>query len=215
MKSKKGVIISVCAASSVLLITGLLVYAYFTSLDVRNNELTIADNTAVIAERFSPPAEQTVNENVFPKEVAVENTGTSPCYVRVYADFSNSFIRSRSFISDDTNETELTFYSAERTIDDTDNVTTFVEHLNSGGDWVFVPEDSASVLAGYYYYTRPLGIGESTPVLFTYIKTVNPTEDDIDQFDIYVYSESMQLSDINGSTYTDYEAAWTDFLGGG
>lgn len=213
MKSKKRVLIFACIVSSVLLITGLLVYAYFTSLDVKDNNITIAHNIVDISEIFDPPTDQTIDENIFRKEVVVENNGTSPCYVRVYADFSNSFIRSRSFITDDTNEAELTFYSAERTIDDTDDVTTFVEHINSGDDWVFVPDDSESVLAGYYYYIKPLDIGESTSLLFTYIKTVNPTEDDIDQFDIYVYSESMQLSDINGNIYADYEAAWTDFLG--
>lgn len=213
MKSQKWFWVSVAIVVSVLLITGLLVYAYFTSLDVKENTITVADNTVEISEKFEPPLEQTTADNIFKKEVTVKNTGPSACYVRVYADFSNSFIRSRSYISDDTTIDDLTFYSAERVIDPEDETVTFVEHINSGHDWFFVPDDSTSVLAGYYYYPYPLAVGASTPVLFTYIKTLNPTEDDIDQFDIYVYFESMQLTDIHGNAYVDYEAAWTDFLG--
>ena len=104
------------------------------------------------------------------------------------------------------------FYSALRTIDESDGITTFPEYKNSGDDWCFIPDDRGTALSGYYYYKRPLHVGESTSSLFTYIKTINNTEDDIDRFDIIVYSESVQLTDINGNRYEDYIAAWTDHL---
>ena len=203
---------AVCAGTFVLAVGGLLAFAYFMSMDTVENRITIADNTIDISEVFDPPPEQSTEDNIFTKKVYVQNTGTAPCYVRVYADFSNSFVRSRSFISDSSDDSPPIFYSAERVLDSTDERETFAEHLNSGDGWVFVPDDSGTVLAGFYYYPYPLAVQETTPLLFSYIKTVNPTEDDIDQYDIYVYSESIQLTDLNGQTYADYAAAWTDFL---
>lgn len=208
----KHLVLAVTVGSAALLASGLLVSAYFASLSTRDNELTIADNVVEISESFSPPESQTTGDNIFQKDVSVTNTGPSPCYVRIYADFSDSFVRSRSYFSDSTDENHLTFYSARRLLDDSDDLTTFPEYVNSGSDWVFVPEDSGTSLAGYYYYTKPLPIGGTTPSLFRYVKTVNPTEDDIDTYDILVYSESTQLTDINGTPYENYEAAWTDYL---
>lgn len=195
-----------------LIIAVLIVYAYFTSVESKENDITVANNTVEISERFEPPTEQTTGDNVFKKEVKVTNTDSSPCYVRVYADFSDSFVRSRSYLSDDEYLETALFYSASRIIDSSDGITTFPEYKNAGNDWYFIPESEGTVLSGYYYYKRPLNTGESTSPLFTFVKTVNQTEDDIDQYDILVYSESTQLSDINGNMYEDYKAAWTAFL---
>ena len=212
MKVSKSIIITVLIGSFVLLMAGVLVFAYFAYFDEIDNDMTVAHNTVEVSEVFDPPSEQTTGDNIFKKEVTVKNTGGSPCYIRVYVDFSDNFVRSRSFISDGTNPDDLTFYSAERIIDSSDDIVTFIEHVNSGSDWKFVPDNSGTVLSGYYYYKQPVGTGEATPLLMTYVKTVNPTQDDIDQYDIFVYSESTQITDMNGDEYADWEAAWTDYL---
>ena len=212
MKEKKKIMILVSSVLLVMMVSGLVVYAYFTYMMSKENEITIANNTIQISEQFDPPDQQVIGENVFKKEVVITNTDRAPCYVRVYADFSDSFVRSRSYISDDDHAGTAVFYSASRQVDDSDGITTFPEHKNQSNDWYFIPEDNDTVLSGYYYYKRPLQVGESTTALFTFIKTVNNTEDDIDQYDILVYSESMQLTDINGTGYQDYQAAWTDYL---
>ncbi len=210
---KKPVVIigALCAAAVILPV--IIVSAYFASQSSVENKMIVADNVIEISEEFSPPEEQYEGENLFKKDVSVTNTGSSPCYVRVYADFSNSFVRSNSYISADTDEGALNFYSADRTINSEDEITTFVEYINAlDGGWVFVPDDSGTALSGFYYYREPLNVGETTPSLFTYIKTINITADDIDQFDILVYAESTQLTDINGEAYDDYAAAWTGYL---
>jgi len=211
VKIKKKVLFSIAVCIGVLVAGGIIAAAYFTSLDEKQNDIRLPHNTIEISEEYDPP-EQSLGENVFKKDASIKNTGESPCWVRVYADFSNSFVRSRSYISDGTNHESLVFYSAEHLINEEDDQTTFVEHINAGEDWIFIPENSSSVLAGYYYYKKPLAVGESTPSLFTYIKTVNSTEDDIDQYEILVYAESMQLTDIDGNRYANYEEAWTDYL---
>ena len=212
MKNKRRIVSAVCIGLFAVIAASLIVFAYFTSEDAKRNDITIADNITEISEIFEPPADQTEGDNVFKKEVRITNTGASPCFVRVFADFSNSFVRNRSYISDSEDTDDLTFYSAKRILKDDDEITTFPEHTNEVGDWVFIPDDSETVLRGYYYYTKKVEIGESTPVLFTYIKTNNPTEDDIDQYDILVYSESAQTTDSDGAEYEDYVSAWTDQL---
>lgn len=41
---------------------------------------------------MQPPKEMQQGENIYKKRVAVKNTGTVPCYVRVYAGFSDSAV---------------------------------------------------------------------------------------------------------------------------
>ncbi len=211
-RKKSRLVVAAIGGIIVLLAASGAVFAYFTSLSAVDNVIAVVDNVVEVSEHFDPPEEQVMGDNIFPKEVTVTNTGGTPCYVRAYVDFSSSFVRSVSYLSADADSEGQTFYSAERTIDPTDGVTTFVEYVNSGEDWHFVPDDSDTVLSGYYYYTRPLAAGASSPPLLTFVKTVNATVDDIDQYDILVYAESMQLTDINGSVYEDYAAAWTDYL---
>lgn len=212
MKNKKTIIIAASLCIAAVLAAGISVTAYFTSLDTKENEIRVTNNKTEISEVFEPPESQTTGDNIFRKDVSVTNSGGSDCYVRVYADLSDSFVRSRAYFSDGTDPDDLTFYSAVRVTDDQDEITTFAEYVNGGEDWVFVPDDSDSLLAGYYYYKTPLRSGESTPPLFTYVRIYNPTEDEINEFEIPVYSESTQLTDSSGEYYADFEAAWTDFL---
>ncbi len=196
-----------------LLVAVSAVTAYFVTRDSSPNEIKIPQNVIGVSETFDPPDEQTTGDNIFRKTVSIKNTGGAPCFVRVYADFSDSFARSRSFISDGDDPDALNFFSAERIIDPDDGRLTFVEYVNRGDDWSFVPDDSGTPLAGYYYYKSVLPAGSATPPLFTYIKTVNESDDDIDEFDITVYSESVQTTAPDGTPYSDYTAAWTDRAG--
>lgn len=123
-------------------------------------------------------------------------------------DFSDEAIHDKSYFSNDTDMEIEQYYSAAR---DTNNGNAYINHLPA--DWVFVPDNSnEKELAGYYYYTKPIKPNESTPSLFTYVKTLYDNMDDVKQYDIIVYTESVQTTDSNGEAYTDYEAAWKDFL---
>ncbi len=218
MKKKQTAIIIVCAA-----IIGLcgLTMAYLISQGNITNTMTVGQNKNSITETFIPPIEQTT-ENIFDKNVKITNTGSIPTYIRVYADFSSTSIRSvsafgvTSTVYDDEGniiEAVDSFYSAERSGTDT-----FVSYINTNTDsnWVFVPDDATgdnAVLAGYYYYKLPLQPGETTESLFTKIRTTYADENNIQAYDVDVYSESIQATDSDGNPFSDYAAAWRSFLG--
>ena len=185
---------------------GIIVSAYFAAYTSRENIVYVGDDVIEISEDFKPPVEQIVGENVYTKKITVVNHGTTPCYVRVYADFSDGSIRSRSSLSN--NGTQ--FYKADR---DPDAPDTYVHNLGfTAPEWEFVPDDDTSSLAGFYYYKVPLKAGKSTPPLFTYVKTAVSGSDEILQHDIDVYAESVQVTDLNGYAYPSFSEAWTDYL---
>ncbi len=217
MKKNKKIIIAVLAVVVTAIVGTVL--AYLLSNGSKENKLTVGKNNVQVSEEFSTPEKQT-SDTKYPKSVKIFNTGEIDTYIRVYADFSDSFVRSNSKFSDDGG---TTYHSADRT-DETDNVAidnaaaNFVTYLNrknrdSGGKWVFVPDnDSNKKLAGYYYYTEPVAPGGSTDYLFTNVETIYEDADKIRQYDLVVYSESMQITNKDGEMYTDYRAAWNDFV---
>lgn len=71
-------------------------------------------------------------------------------------------------------------------------------------DWIYNPTD------GYWYYPKELSQNTSTPSLFTTVKIKDDTpEDQIIDFDIIVYAESVEAHQGKGfSTYTE---AWTHY----
>ena len=85
--------------------------------------------------------------------------------------------------------------------------------LEKPNHWVYIPEDDSenSDIGGYYYYTEQLKAGEETPPLFTYVKTDNQGEE-VQQYDVIVYAESVQTVTKNGSNENDYTAVWKEFL---
>lgn len=212
MTRKAKIALAITAAAAVLLMTVFAVYAYFTSMNYQDNTMRTAQNTIEVSEQFDPLPQQAVGENRYRKEITIANTGNAPCYVRVYADFSDYTVRSRSFLTNGADQDTAAYYSAERNIDPTDSLTTFPEYINRLDDWEFIPDDDPTKLAGFYYYKTLLPSGESTVPLFTYVKTLNPTEADIQQYDIVVYAESIQLTDMKGDSYPDYRTAWQDAL---
>lgn len=210
MKRRK--LISICVGIclvSVILLVGLGVSAYFTDDNTKDNTVTPADNNVEVSEDYIPPTEQIVGDNIYEKKVAIVNESNTPCYIRVYMDFSDSKVRNRSCLSNDPNKSAESFYSAKR---ETTGETYIAKLSEVAPNWAFVPDSDYSPLAGYYYYTKLVPVGQSTEPLFTYVKTNNETNDDIQQYDIIVYSESIQKSDMDGKEYNDYAVAWTDFL---
>ena len=162
-----------------LIVSGLVALAYFSDINDRENTVTIADNIIEISEDYQPPVQQQAGDNIYKKEVTVTNRGKTPVYIRVYADFSDGAIRSRSFLSNDDACGENTFYSAERS----SQGETYIAKLSQvAPGWVFEPMDAATPLSGFFYYTIPLEGGESAPPLFTWVKTINTSEQDIQQY---------------------------------
>lgn len=206
------------------------VYAFLYDRIEEKNQFHIGENSVEVKETFTEP-ETMLMENTFTKEIAVKNTGTSDQYVRVFLDFSDSSVRDRSTIvyTNRNNETQEKSWSD------------FLADLPEG--WVYVPETASgedAILGGYFYYTKILTpetpwIPEtaahhetqstgtdtstdhvSTPLILG-IKTdfgdgTNP--DQITDFDVIVYSESVQTVEPGtGQVYAPTEGhpdAWKD-----
>lgn len=187
------------AAVCLLLISVGATAAYFTHWKKLQNQFTIGENTIEITEEFDPPKELTVGDNIYKKKVQIENTGTVPCFVRVFAEFSDSSIRKFSELSPDGS----TYYPADE----------YTSHLPKG--WVYISEDEDEILGGYYYWTGKVAVNASTDPLFEKVKTHFDNADQIKDYDIIVYAESVQVNDKNGAEFTGndaYKAAWTEFL---
>ena len=211
MKKHKGIIIACAAAVAAIAVCVGMTFSYLVSVpNGVENEITVGYDRIEIVEQFTPPTKQEPNkDSSYKKRVTVKNNGDTPCFVRVYADFSSAEIRSISSFSFD--EEGSNYYSAEREMT-SDN---FVyEVTEADNNWVFVPDSDAelgSELGGYYYYTKPLKAGEETPPLFTYVKTDN-TNHDVQQYDVIVYAESVQTVTQDGQSEHDYKYVWQEFL---
>jgi alternate signal-mediated exported protein len=234
---KKGLIGVSCLAAAALLIGG--VYAYLTYGTYVDNEFSGGNNEIEIKETFQSPEKLVPGVNSYTKKVAVENTGNVPCYVRVFADFSEGDIRAISGLQSG----DGPYYSAEfedmaeDLKDDQGNVVinkeSYVKHLPDG--WVYLPETDSvedtteTAMGGWYYYTKPLEAGQRTPDLFDSVLTYFRTEEDIAEYNIIVYSESVQIRDTEGNLMTtestdaatgtdnteeSWESRWKDYLEG-
>ncbi len=162
------------------------------------NAFTVGENTIDIAEDYQPPKELGMGENIFRKRIRVENTGSIPCFVRVFAGFSDSSIRDISEISPD----GKVWYPAED----------YRYNLPSG--WEYIEEDD-ELPGPYYYYTRALGPGEKTSLLFDSVKTVIEDPGQMKDYEIIVYAESVQTFDKDGNEFDGSQAwkdAWREFL---
>ena len=209
MKKPGKTVITVAAAVVAIITAGLIVSAYFGSFEGKDNTVIPAENVIEISEDFIPPAEQGQGDNIYKKQISIVNSSNAPCYVRVYMDFSDSQIRNRSYLSNDPNAAADSFYKADRST----SGDTYIANLSTlAPGWVFIPDDAAAPLAGYYYYTNPVAAGGTTSPLITFVKTVNTNAEEIQQYDIIVYSESIQTTNTSGDPYTDYNDAWTTAL---
>lgn len=80
-------------------------YAYYSDSHDKVNKLSIGENTTVIQETFTPP-DHIVPGDTFTKKPVVKNTGTVPCYVRMFCELSNS--DAAAFTTLDFNTTDWT-----------------------------------------------------------------------------------------------------------
>ena len=199
------------------------IMAYLGASDDAENTVEVAHDKIAVTENFPKPSDLESNaNNYYTKEVSIANTGNVDCYVRVYADLPDSAATAESFYSAD----GVNYYSAVRdaglsadtSSEDNGKIIhtqSFVNMLNSqDGDWIFVPDDDSSEkLRGYYYYKKPVNVGEKTADLFKSVMI--HTGDAPEAADLTVYAESVDcVYEENGQekTYADYAAAWNGFL---
>lgn len=82
-------IISVVLLIVVLSVLSVGAFAYLMDADSARNQFTIGGNRINIHENFTPPKELRPGVS-FSKKVRVDNVGPVDCYVRVFADFTDS-----------------------------------------------------------------------------------------------------------------------------
>lgn len=75
----------------VLLVCTTSIMAYLADADKASNDLVIGGSNIQLVENFVPPSKLEPGIT-FPKDVKVKNEGISDCYVRVFAEFSDSDI---------------------------------------------------------------------------------------------------------------------------
>ena len=213
---KKTLIITGAVAASVTLLILLsigLTGAYLSDVKDVTNQISVTEGKIDISESFPSVTEQSMN-NTFKKEVKVSNTssGTTDCFVRVFADFSDSNVRDKAKIR--VNSTDYTW-------------TEFIALTNRSDNWEFIPDNSSEneKLRGYFYYKKVLHSGETTPDLFTDVLVdyrdppgsgADTNIDKITDFEMIVYAETVQTTEINasGTVYNDtqWKDAWKSFL---
>lgn len=174
-------------------------YAYFTYKSSIKNQFSIGYNEITIKENYNPPDEIKVGETVFKKNIKVKNTGNIPCYIRIFCEFSESDMKKYAELTQD----GITWFNADKLKD----------NLMEG--WVFVRDDS--ILGGYYYYTNAVEKNRETPQLFDKVRITIPDNqgDNIKDFDIITYAESIQIKDYYANEYSGndgWENAWKSFL---
>lgn len=214
----RKIILLIVTIALLLTITVGVVVAYYVNNDKNNNQFTVGENENKITEKFEPPSNQVETSNKYQKKIQVENTGSVPCYVRLYVSFSNSQVLDYSKFSDAENLADDTiFYNANPL-----NSDSFADYLNSGGysgKWKYIKDNTNINLNGYYYYTEPIEPNQSTEPLFNWIDTdYQKNGKDIQQYEVLVYSETLQSFDDNenqsvgSSSSSKWLQAWNSFL---
>lgn len=232
-KSKRNLFI-IAAVVAVLLVGAII--AYLMANDKKINDFVVGRGDDTVEETFNKPTKLSVGSaNPFQKQVQVKNTGENPCFVRVYMDFSDSSVKGMTYFYDVTKDSESMpiFYQMDNNGDyvldaegnkiilpdwykansvDTEGTENWLDEK-----WVYV-SDTDNGLYGYFYYTVPLDPDASTEDLINWVTTV--FGDKVKQFDIYVYSETVQTIGIDGTDYGipdatgayNWREAWTKYL---
>lgn len=204
MNRKKRMKIVLLTVSLVLVIIGAVgtTLAYLTDNDLKKNTVFIGKDEIEIVEDKEFPKKQEQDEP-YKKKVSVKNTGDIPCYVRVKVEFSKKQIETISFFATAEDKPEKdaadSWFSAAPNSDDNKS---FINHL----------PDKWEYKDGYYYYTEPVPVGGSTSNLFTYVRTQYAEVDDIQDYSIIIYAESVQTINDDGSPYADHTKAWENIM---
>ena len=210
---RRKILVIVCAAVlAVACFSTGLTLAYLGTAQQKKNEITVGKGDVSIDEQFSQPSELQMSNNTTQKQIKIKNTGTVPCFIRVYAEFSDSEIAAMTRV----NGIESTNF--EKTWSE---YKTFLQNSSNSNDWQYVPENDSSGLGGYFYYKHIVDPNAETTVpLITdvqYSFTSTPADSNIDKiksYEMIVYSEVVQTVDTNGTEYTDaqWNTAWRKFL---
>ena len=199
LKVKKKYIILILSVILLLLVAFTL--AYFTASDFVTNRFSgksPADEKnevrITVKEEFDPPEEK--NNEAFQKSVQIKNTGNADCFIRVRLEFSSSEIRDITWLSNDENK---------------DNNDAYVKASNY--PYSVLPNGWEYRADGFYYYTEAVSSNDTTESLIKWVKTVYPddTLEDADEYDIFVYSESVLAVGENGERLS-YEDAWKEYV---
>lgn len=201
--------------------------AYLGAKQNADNTIKVGTDIAQVSETFTEPSIQE-QSNETTKEIKVKNTGSVPCFVRVYAEFSDSEIASIAKVvygDSNTDEAWNTFKSNKN----------IIAYTNLTDDWVYIPEGDSSGLGGYFYYTKVVPVDDAATtdvdegVTSSLIKKVkvdygtmpgnsNSNIDYIRDYEMIVYTETVQTVDTDGTDYaaqgvTDgWKNAWYKFL---
>ena len=189
--------------------------AYLGDKDDKTNTIKVGTDIAEVSETdWSEPEYQT-QENTNDKTITVKNKGSVPCFVRVYAEFSDSEIADIAKVNN--NDTQPTTYTDW---DDFKSAKDITKNSSITDDWVYIPESGPSGLGGYFYYTKVVPVGDATTSLIKKVQ-VNYKTDNIDEirdYEMIVYTETVQTVDTDGTDYaaqgvTDgWKKAWERFL---
>ena len=212
-RNKKLVIICACALGVLLLCVGVTL-AYLGAAQKKENQVNVGvGNVSIQESDWSEPSTQSM-ENTNAKSVKVENTGTVPCFVRVYMEFSDSEVASVAKVKGGKDDTYYAWDSFKNTLANATNTVST--------DWKYVNADSNTKLNGYFYYTEPVDPNRSTSELIRSVQTDyngdNNNDSNIDKikaYDIIVYSETVQTigtdgTDYGSDSYSGTNAGWYD-----
>ena len=89
-----GLFAAVLAASLGVSVT----LTYLGTNEGKKNTITVGHGDQQIGEQFSEPAEATMEGSYVEKKFSVENTGTVPSFVRLYAEFSDSEVADKATV---------------------------------------------------------------------------------------------------------------------
>lgn len=178
-------------------------YAWLTDWGQMNNQFVVGRNDIGITESFKPPKEMGSGDTIFAKEVQVSNTGTVDCYVRVFADFSDSEVKEQAYLSGE----KLNTAEDARWVKATDYRNNLPEN------WVYVSLGEESI-GGYFYYTKPLAPNEDTTYLIRSVRVDFENAEKVKDFEIIISVESVQSLDSNGQPYDSWKDCWVDFIEG-
>ncbi len=211
-RNKKLLFLFLCTIAAFLLCVGVTL-AYLGTTQIKENNVTIGKDNAVVTESNWTKPETQQMENSTDKSVAVTNTGTVPCFIRVYMDFSDSKVAKLAKVKGaDGNDHSWDDFKTE-----------LVKDTNTYSEkWKYVISASNDNLNGYFYYTEAVDPNGRTTELIKAVMTDyngnNNDDSNIDKiraYDIIVYSETVQTIDTDGTDYgtgNDWYTAWDKFL---
>ena len=127
--------------------------AYLGDKKDKTNTVKVGYADVSIGENFEEPSELEMI-NTITKQVQIQNTGTVPAFVRVYAEFADSSIASQAKVKYGTGENDVCSW-AEFKENLKYNNTTFDDKFKDL-KWRYVPTESDTTLGGYFYYTEAL-----------------------------------------------------------